>query len=453
VIVDLHRAWEEHHESTQFAGATTAIAEPGGAIMHRFAKWLVVLTMVIHIVPSAAFADWLIDSALIPDDATVAPPSAAVPESYQQFLGAWVGRWSGAVKHILIVESVQSDGSAKVIYAYGVYPGLSFLPGFRRLGAKVSGDTLTIEGSFTATYKLTSATSATASYRRGENRHQADMVKADLAALIASGTKFSESIIMIDTKLQENGKPVRLEVVIDKPPGDGPFPLLVVNHGSTGRGNNPALFTETSSNPVFAAIFVKKGYMVAFPQRRGRGRSEGLYDEGFEVDRTQGYACDPKLSLPGADRALTDIAAAVETLRQRPDVAPQPILMAGVSRGGILSIAYAGMYPREVAGVINFVGGWMGEGCRNAGEINGTLFKRGGMFPHPTLWLYGDHDPFYSLDHSRANFAAFQAADGKGSFFDFEVPGGNGHMVIYFPPLWTDHVDGYLHAIGAEAKQ
>jgi dienelactone hydrolase len=190
------------------------------------------------------------------------------------------------------------------------------------------------------------------------------MVKVDLAALIASGTKFAESIIMLSTKLQENGKPVRLEVVIDKPPGEGPFPLLVVNHGSTGRGNNPALFTETFSNPVFAEMFLKKGYMVAFPQRRGRGKSEGLYDEGFNVDRNQGYACDPKQSLPGADRALTDIDAAVEVLRQRPDVARQPILMAGISRGGILSIAYAGMHPHEVAGVINFVGGWMGESAR-----------------------------------------------------------------------------------------
>ena len=278
------------------------------------------------------------------------------------------------------------------------------------------------------------------------------MVKVDLAALIASGKKFAESI-MISTKLRENGNPIQLEVVIAKPPGDGPFPLLVFNHGSTGEGTNPALFTETFYNAAFAEMFVKKGYMVAFPQRRGRGKSEGLYDEGFNVDRNQGYACDPKLSLPGADRALTDIAAAVEVLLQRPDVAGRPILMAGISRGGILSIAYAGMHPREVAGVINFAGGWMAEGCPNASEINGTLFKRGGMFPHPTLWLYGNQDPFYSLDHSRANFAAFQAAGGKGSFFDFEVPGGDGHRVMFSPPLWTGHVDRYLDSIAAEARQ
>src|SRR5262249_19881821 len=73
-------------------------------------------------------------------------------------------------------------------------------------------------------------------------------------------------------------------------------------------------------------------YMVAFPQRRGRGKSQGLYDEGFNVDRTQGYACDPKQSLPGADRALIDIDAAVEVLRQRPDVAGQPILMRNMGK-------------------------------------------------------------------------------------------------------------------------
>jgi acetamidase/formamidase len=34
-----------------------------------------------------------------------------------------------------------------------------------------------------------------------------------------------------------------------------------------------------------------------------------------------------------------------------------PILIGGVSRGGVLSIAYAGMHPEEVSGVLNFVGG------------------------------------------------------------------------------------------------
>src|SRR5260370_34478785 len=210
--------------------------------MHRFAKRLFVLAMVIHIVPCRASAGRPVDGGPVPDGAKVVPASAAVPESQQRFLGAWVGRWGGALKHILIVESLQPDGNASVIYGWGDSLGLNITRGFSRLGANLSGDTLTIASSFTATYKLTSATSATASFRRGESRAQADMVKLDLAALIASGKIFAGSdpeSIMISTKLRENGKPLRLEVVIDKPPGDGPFPLLLVNHGSTGRPKKP----------------------------------------------------------------------------------------------------------------------------------------------------------------------------------------------------------------------
>jgi hypothetical protein len=55
-------------------------------------------------------------SVSIPDDTEIVPPSGAVPEILQRFLGAWVGRWDGAHKHFLIVESVQPDGTTTVIY-------------------------------------------------------------------------------------------------------------------------------------------------------------------------------------------------------------------------------------------------------------------------------------------------------------------------------------------------
>jgi hypothetical protein len=95
--------------------------------------------------------------------------------------------------------------------------------------------------------------------------------------------------------------------------------LLVFNHGSTGRGTDPNLFTQTYASPGIADFLVERGWMVAFPQRRGRGKSDGLYDEGFAPDRALGYSCDPDRSLPGADRALVDIKAAVEALQQRSD--------------------------------------------------------------------------------------------------------------------------------------
>ena len=411
------------------------------------------LIMVVLLLPGAALADRLIDGVPIPDEISIAPVSAATSDSGQSFLGAWVGRWGGSLKHILIVESLQPDGTARVIYAVGDNPNATIKRNWIRPPATVRDDTLTITGAFTATYKLTTATTATASFQSARGRAQAEMTKLDFAALTGPGRKVfvgdPESTV-IQTKLRENGMPIRLEVDIAKPEGNGPFPLVVINHGS-GRGNDPALIGKTFAPTQLAEYFVRKGFMVAFPQRRGWGKSEGLFDEGFEADRSQGYACDSTLALPGADRALADIEAAVEMLRQRPDVAPQPIVMVGASRGGILSIAYAGMHPQEVAGVINFVGGWTGERCQSSN--NQTLFGRGANFPRETLWLYGDNDPFYSLAYTRARFAEFQAAGGKGAFFDFEVPSHNGHMVMLFPQLWTSHVDHYLERIGAPAGQ
>ena len=91
------------------------------------------------------------------------------------------------------------------------------------------------------------------------------------------------------------------------------------------------------------------------------------------------------------------------------------ILVGGQSRGGALSIVYAGMHlhPEQVVGVLNFVGGWKSDGATTAGEINGTLFRRGGTFPRPTLWLYGRGDSYYSIEHSRSNFDAFMNAGAK----------------------------------------
>jgi len=118
-----------------------------------------------------------------------------------------------------------------------------------------------------------------------------------------------------------------------------------------------------------------------------------------------------------------------------------------VSRGGVLSIAYAGLHPQQIAGVINFVGGWQGEHCRTAREINGALFERGAKYDRATLWLYGRGDPLYSIAHSRSNYETFVKAGGKGEFVEFDVPGGNGHGVSGYLELWCEHVEKYLETL------
>jgi pimeloyl-ACP methyl ester carboxylesterase len=80
--------------------------------------------------------------------------------------------------------------------------------------------------------------------------------------------------------------------------------------------------------------------------------------------------------------------------------------------------------------------------------VNGELFTRGASFPKPTLWLYGEADPYYPIAHSRTNFNSFQAAGGKGSFEVLMPPKGlDGHSTYTVQRLWGASVDAYLASI------
>lgn len=252
-----------------------------------------------------------------------------------------------------------------------------------------------------------------------------------------------------------DGATVKLATITYKPAGDGPFPTLIFHHGSTADGRDPTRF-EARYNPVLLARwFTARGWAVILPSRRGRGGSEGTYDEGFAPDRMQGYTCEPRRALAGADRALGDIDAMTPVLLAQPFVDRNRVAIGGVSRGGILSTAWSGRHPATPRAVVNFVGGWVSErACRRSvDEINPTLFRRGSAFARPTIWLYGDKDPLNSLQHSRKNFAAFQGAGGKGEFHAYVPPDRlTGHEIVNAPELWTEALETYLDGQGLPAK-
>ena len=245
------------------------------------------------------------------------------------------------------------------------------------------------------------------------------------------------------TPFREDGEAVSLEVVLFKPLHEDRYPTVVFHHGSTGNGSDPSLFGLTFFSKPVARYFVERGWMVVFPQRRGRGTSDGLYDEGFTLDRSR-YSCDYDLALAGATRALEDLDAITDWVRSRADVDTTRMLVGGTSRGGILSIAHAARRPDVYLGAINFVGGWVSEGCGEYRSINRSLFVDGAAFPGPTLWIYGENDSFYSLPYSRTNFDAFSYAGGIGQWITpTRAPGLNGHFIINDLHLWEPAMDEF----------
>jgi len=249
------------------------------------------------------------------------------------------------------------------------------------------------------------------------------------------------------TESVENGELIFLEVIIFKPFGPGPFPTLMFNHGSTGHRANPAYFGRSYTASSLAFFFNERGWLVAFPQRRGRGRSDGQYDEGLEPNGS-GYSCTPEVALRGLKRALQDLDTVVKYLNGRSDVDRNHMLIGGQSRGGLLSIVYAGTHPERFKAVINFVGGWVGQRCSEVETINTNTFRRGAEFKKPTLWLYGENDSTYEIAHSRKNFDAFIAEGGKGSFLTYP-PGAqkDGHKLLYKPDLWRKAVDSFIGSL------
>ena len=261
--------------------------------------------------------------------------------------------------------------------------------------------------------------------------------------------------VRVPTDFSENGNQVFLEMVVFKPfyAQDGPLPVMVFNHGSTGMGNDPGRFAHVYYDKNIARFFNSRGWVTVFPQRRGRGGSDGLYDEGFTKSHTR-YSISPARSLKGLERAMDDIDQVVAYLREDPSIDDGKMLIGGVSRGGILSVAYAGSRPGVFIGTVNFVGGWIGK-FPGSGfyrvfydymeKINTVSFRNAAGSGVPTIWLYGENDSFYSIDHSRKNFDAFIEAGGEGTFHQYFLGKGvNGHLLSMYPRFWNDDLAVFM---------
>ncbi|NVM86433.1 dienelactone hydrolase [Variovorax sp. SG517] len=379
-------------------------------------------------------------AAALPADIAVEKPSSDLPTSISAWSGEWFG-WADQGRRCdvkLIVEQL-SRRAATIVCARA---SADQAPYSERLLAQIHGNELhgRLKSGATLRFRMRNPDAVELLWSEPDGRWIAGV----LAQLSAGGRRIVERV---PTGILERGEQITLEMVTFKPDGRGPFPTLMFNHGSTGIGNDPSLFTSTVTSPALAKYFNDRGWMVVFPQRRGRGKSGGLYDEGFEPDRSR-YSDDPRHALAGFEHALVDVECIAEHLLSRDDVDCERLLIGGHSRGGFLALAFAGARPELFSGVLNFVGGWVDEHGPASEMINPVIARRGATFSGPTTWLYAENDPFYSIAHSHKNYHAFEAAGGQGQFHVLELlPGQDGHHILSLTGLWGPIVDGFLDRV------
>ena len=178
-----------------------------------------------------------------------------------------------------------------------------------------------------------------------------------------------------------------LEATLYRPEGPGPFPLVVISHGSP-RDPARRQRVERFRFEAQSRAFLTRGFAVVIPMRRGYGGSEGAFAEDI------GRCKDADFLTAGLESAK-DVLAAVRFMQAQPFVDAQRVLLVGVSAGGFASLALASQGVEGLVGVINFAGG---RGSRAARQNcwPERLVQERGRFGRttrvPTLWIYAEND-------------------------------------------------------------
>jgi carboxymethylenebutenolidase len=124
---------------------------------------------------------------------------------------------------------------------------------------------------------------------------------------------------------------LELKGFIWKPPGAGPFPAILWNHGSEKKPG--------AVEPV-APLFVAHGYVFFVPHRRGQGRSPGPYIMD-QLNAAGSPAERSRMLVKLHEVQLRDQLAALSYLQGLSFVNPQRLAVMGASFGGIQTMLAA----------------------------------------------------------------------------------------------------------------
>ncbi len=230
-----------------------------------------------------------------------------------------------------------------------------------------------------------------------------------------------------------------------KPDGDGPFPVLVINHGTPrSHADFPKMQDRYARQ---AELFAKHGFLVINPRRRGYGKSDGPWAENY------GSCANPDYLQAGLESAK-DIGAALDYARALPYADAQHMVLLGKSAGGFGALALSSQNPAGVLGTINFAGGRGSRGpddvCNEAKLVD-TFGHYASTTKLPMLWVYAENDHFFGPSLVTRLLAAYTA---KGVDVRFEgVPpyGNDGHAFFEGrdnTATWVPMVNQFLAKLG-----
>lgn len=188
---------------------------------------------------------------------------------------------------------------------------------------------------------------------------------ATLGAHLAGPRAVQEEVVTFD-----NGD-LSLAGTLTSPPGEGPFPAVVIVHGS-GASDRSNPWTS-----AYATALVERGIAVLHPDKRGSGQSGGDWRSATLVELAE------------------DVLAGVELLQDHPAIDAARLGVIGFSQGGDVVPIVASASPLvtfviDVSGSVVPLREQIGDEIRLAGmregmtadelEVLGSIHERGAHF-------------------------------------------------------------------------
>jgi len=247
---------------------------------------------------------------------------------------------------------------------------------------------------------------------------------------------FNEQIIMVPVVSGDDS--VQLETTIFRPPGVGPFPLLVMNHGKAL--GNPHM-QERDRFIAISREFVKRGYAVVIPMRKGFAHSGGTYVEKY---------CD----MTGNGRLQAeDVQGVLNYLVAQDWVDEERIVVAGQSYGGLAAMAFGAHGYPGVRGIINFAGGLRihGGGCQWQNSLVRAFAEFGRHTMVPSLWFYGENDHHFSPELAAKMHNAYVRAGGNAKLVAYGAFKNDAHGMSASwdgVKIWWPETEKFLQSIG-----
>lgn len=224
------------------------------------------------------------------------------------------------------------------------------------------------------------------------------------------------------------------------PAGQGPFPLVLYNHGSAPK------MASSQASAIIGPMFAKKGWAFFMPYRRGQGLSENQGNYILDEIRSAkwslfGNSSKKMVNLLKTDH-LNDQLAALAWLKQQDVVLKDRIVAMGNSFGGIEVIL--GMeHGSYCAGVVASGGA---ESWKQSPELQALLRSSVRKIEKPILFFQAEND--YDLTPSKELYSQMIKAGKVAQIKIYPIYGKtpkDGHSFAYMgASIWFEDVYSFI---------